>query len=133
MCREKKVSLSVKEFMDFVSQVKSDYEYSYALVNQLDKQYGTDLAHELELSPSKDKNKIATKMRTNRLDRRYYKDIVEEIEPVYQLMTDPQHKKTFDMLNQVLGKVRKAEEYHKDRTYHPRVSKQDEIKKKIIA
>ena len=133
MCRTKKVSESLKDFLDFADSTKADYNYSFDIVGQLDKKYNMDLTHELELKPAKEKNKIATKMRTNRLDRRYYKDIVEELEPIYAILNDPQYKKTFEMLKQALGKVRKAEEYHKDRTYYPRVKKQDEIKKKVIA
>jgi hypothetical protein len=129
----KKTSLQLKECLDFIDNVKHDYEYSFALVGQLDKQYNMDLTHELELSPAKDKNKIATKMRTNRLDRRYYKDIVEEFESIYQVITDEKYKKSIEMLRQALGKVRKAEEYHKDRTYYPRITKKNEIKKKVIA
>jgi hypothetical protein len=133
MTDRKKPSLSIKEFLDFAEHLKNDYEYCKALVDQLDKKYDKDLSHDLELKPAKEKNKIATKMRQNRLNRRYYKDILEEFEPLYTMMTDEKYKKTFDMLKQTLGRTRNAEEYHKDRTYYPRVKEKDEIKLKVIA
>lgn len=128
-----KVSEQIKVFTDLINQVKQNYEYSISMVEQLDKEYDLDLGHAFELSPSKEKNKLATKARTNRLDRRYYKDKAEEFEPIYKLISDSQFKKAFDQLPQVLGKVRKAESYHADRTYHPRVTKENAIKKRIIA
>jgi hypothetical protein len=128
-----KVSDQIKVFTDLLIKTKQDYEYAMSMVSQLDKEFDLDIGHEFELSPAKDKNKIATKARINRLDRRYYKNKAEEYEPIYKLITDPQNKKAFDQLTQVLGKVRKAESYHTERTYYPRVTKQNEIKKKIIA
>ena len=85
-----------------------------------------DYLHSLELDDLKcdERSKIATKLMINRKDRRYYKDRVEEFEPIVQFFDDPQNKKVLDKLKQVLGQVRKAENYHKDRIYIPRVLKE---------
>jgi len=130
--KKAKKSDAISEFIKLLDKIKSDYDYSYSIVGQLDIKFNQDLTHDIELKPAKDKNKIATKMRTNRLDRRYYKDIVEECEPLYELMTNPQYKKAFDMIKQALGKTRKQEDYHANRTYKPRITKENEIVKKII-
>lgn len=48
-------------------------------------------------------------------------DTLEETEKVVKFFQDPQHKRTLDQMAQLLGEVRKAEKYHKNRTYVPGV------------
>lgn len=50
-----------------------------------------------------------------------FKDMAEEREEVVKFFQDPQHKKTLDHMTQLLGKVRKVEQYHEKRIYIPRV------------
>jgi len=75
------------------------------------------------------RNKIATALATSRKDRRYYKDQVEELQPLFDVITDTKHKSCIEQLKQALGKTRKSEAYHKDRRYYPRVLKDDEFTK----
>ena len=85
-----------------------------------------DYLHSLELDGlnCSERSKLATKLAANRKDRRYYKDRVEELEPIVTFFADQQNKKMLDRLQQVLGQVRKQENYHKDRTYTPKILKE---------
>ena len=118
-----KRSENIKAFLDFLKQSEMDYKEAYAAVNTEDKR-GQDLLHAIEFETSyRERNKLTTKLRNSRIERRENKDIVEELQPVMDFMQDPRHKKTLDMLQQLLGAVRKEENYHRNRAYHPRVEK----------
>ena len=78
-----------------------------------------DFLHQLELGSAKERNKIATQIATSRKDRRYYKDQIEEVQALLEWMEG--NKKALNELKQVLGKMRKTEEWHEDRAYVPRV------------
>lgn len=115
----------ITEFLNFIADAQSHYKFCYDEVNEQDK-LTQDYLHSLELGELKslERSKLATKLATNRKDRRYYKDRVEELEPIVTFFNDPQNKKVLDKLkSQVLGLVRKQEDYHKYRTYVPRVLK----------
>ena len=88
-----------------------------------------DYLHKLELETTKapERNKIATRLATCLKDRRYYKDHVEELEPMFELISDPKMKPFLDQLKQVLGKVRKQEKYHESRKYKQKVLDEPEI------
>lgn len=119
----------LSEFLNFISDAQSHYKFCYEKVNEQDK-LTQDYLHSLELDDLKcgDRSKLATKLAVNRKDRRYYKDRVEELEPIITFFDEPQNKKMLDKLRaQTLGAVRKAESYHKDRTYTPKVLKDGEL------
>lgn len=86
-----------------------------------------DLLHEIELNGNdrQARNRAATQLRINRLDRRYYKDKAEESEPLNDFLQDKEVSRVMKKLEQVLGKVRKVEAYHESRTYHPRVNRME--------
>lgn len=121
----KKPSECIKEFLDFVAEAQVQYRIYSEEVNNQDK-LTQDYLHSLELDGLKcdERSKIATKLAINRKDRRYYKDRVEELGPIVEFFEEPQNKKVLDKLKQVLGTVRRAEGYHKDRVYVPRVLKE---------
>lgn len=121
----KKPSEYISEFLNFVADSQTKHRiYSEEVCNQ-DK-LTQDYLHSLELDDLKcdERSKVATKLAINRKDRRYYKDRVEEFEPLVKFFEDPQHKKILNLMTKVLGDVRKAESYHKDRKYIPRVLKE---------
>jgi hypothetical protein len=126
----KKPSEYITEFLNFISDVKSSYSYCYEEMQNQDK-LTQDYLHMIELEDLKyeERNKIATKLVTNRKDRRYFKDRVEEYEPIVNFLADPKTKDVFKKLQQVLGTVRKVEGYHKDRFYVPKVLKEGEVQK----
>lgn len=119
-----KPSDQLKAFLDFVTDACAVYKLYGEYINTEDK-LTQDLLHKLELNNlnRNERSKVATQLAINRKNRRYYKDRVEEIEPIAEFFADPVNKKVLDRLKQVLGAVRKQEEYHKTRTYKPRVAK----------
>lgn len=123
---DKKPSEYLSEFLNFVSEAQSQYRFCSEEVNNQDK-LTQDYLHSLELDGLKcdERSKVATKLAVNRKDRRYFKDRAEELEPIVQFFEEPQNKKMLNMLrSKVLGDVRRAEGYHKDRKYIPRVLKE---------
>ncbi|MBS6195465.1 MAG: hypothetical protein KH828_07790 [Clostridiales bacterium] len=115
------VSEQIKSFLDFVDESRKTYSMSLDSMHLEEKKL-QDFLHAIEFEPSaKERSKICTKLHTSRKERRRYKDIVEEREEIVKFFQDPQHKKTLDQMTQLLGRVRKVEKYHRDRTYYPRV------------
>lgn len=115
----------IADFIKLVTECPKIYDAMESAVKREDL-LCSDLLHTIELE-GQDENlrrRTATALRINRLDRRYYKDRKEELEPLYNFLQDGQHRKAMKDLEQVLGKTRKAEAYHADRTYHPRVKKE---------
>lgn len=121
-----KQSEIVAAFIRLIEQTPKTYIAASMAVNTEDK-LTSDLLHEIELDGKNCsiRSKTATRLRENRLDRRYYKDIVEELEPLYVFLSEKENMKVIKKLEQVLGKMRKAENYHADRTYHPRVNRME--------
>ena len=124
---DKKPSEYLTEFLNFIAEAQSNYRFCVEEVNNQDK-LTQDYLHSLELDNLKcdERSKVATKLAINRKDRRYYKDRVEELEPIVQFFEESQNKKALDKMKQVLGVVRKSELYHRDRKYIPRVLKDKE-------
>lgn len=130
MKQTKLPSEHISDFLNFISQTRASYNfYSQELKTQ--EQLTQDYLHSLELDGLKceERSKVATKLAINRKDRRYFKDRVEEFQPIIDFITDPQNKKFIDKLTQVLGEVRKQERYHQNRTYYPRILKEKEQEK----
>ena len=119
-----KISGVVEEFCKLIDKTPSVYMAAYKAVGVEDK-LTNDLLHEIELDGinCRIRSKTATMLRENRLDRRYYKDIVEELQPLYDYLDDSHNRKVLKGLDQVLGKIRKAESYHGNRSYRPRVNR----------
>lgn len=86
-----------------------------------------DYLHQLELDKQtySERAKLATKLRNCRLERRRYKDILEETEPIVQFFEEPQHKKTREQLKQLLGQMRKVENCHQNRQYRKRFQEKE--------
>lgn len=123
-----KVSSNLESFLSFYDDAQKRYKEAYDNVNKCDK-LTQDLLHKLELDEltTSERNKVATQLKYCRKDRRYWKDIVEELEPFIQLFMVGKdnlaagHVKTINLIRESLGKVRKKEAYHADRTYKPRI------------
>lgn len=120
-----KQSEVISTFLNLVDAVQKEYNTAYDFVNEKDKEL-TDITHEAELNTLKqgEKAKLMTKLQHNRRERRYWKNKVDEFKPLYELISNSKEfKSTIAQLKQVLGKVRRAEEYLENRTYKPRVKK----------
>ena len=122
----KKPSEYITEFLNFVAEAQVQHRIYGEEVNNQDK-LTQDYLHSLELDDLKrdERSKIATRLALNRKDRRYYKDRVEEVEPIVEFFEDQQNKKVLEKLKKVLGDTRRQESYHKDRKYIPRVLKEN--------
>lgn len=122
-----KPSEQITNFLNFITAAQSHYKFCE---EEMKKQEALtqDYLHSLELDGlnCSERSKLATKLATNRKNRRYYKDRVEELEPIVQWASDPANTKAVNQLKQVLGACRKAENYHKDRTYTPKILKESD-------
>lgn len=118
-------SEQLSSFLNFIAAAQSHYNFCLDEMHKQEK-LTQDYLHSLELDDLKcdERSKLATKLAINRKDRRYFKDRVEELEPIVTFFADGQNKKMLDKLRQVLGQVRKQEGYHTDRTYYPRILKE---------
>lgn len=106
-----------------MEEAERSYNYAYQMVGEQDK-LRCDLLHELELIGSYDQRcKTATRLHTCLQDRRYYKDIVEETGDIAAFLKDDRTKKMMSYLRELLGKIRKQENYHASRHYVPRTEK----------
>ena len=131
-----KTSKNIENFLNFYDAVKRDYDIASEMVNQCDK-LTQDLLHRLELESlsTGEKNKIATQLKYCRKDRRYWKDIVEELESFVTMFNQTEaslsdnkkkaeieaNRRFINMLRETLGKTRKQEGYHANRSYKPRI------------
>lgn len=115
----------ITEFLNFVSEARAQYKiYSEEVIKQ-DK-LTQDYLHSLELDGLKcnERSKIATKIVTNRKNRRWFKNRVEELELIVKLFDEPQAQKVLNLMTKALGDTRKMESYHKHGKYVPRVLKE---------
>ena len=134
------VSKNLSAFLSFYDEAMTAYKYYYDKVNECDK-LKCDLLHKIELEQFTDRNeekRAQTRLKYCLKDRRYYKDRVEELEPFVNLFLSKEKdreqivKACTTAINQMksncLGAVRRAENYHKERTYKPRILKDDYFK-----
>jgi hypothetical protein len=134
------VSKNLSDFLSFYDEAISAYKYYYEKVNECDK-LKCDLLHKIELGQYEDRNeekRIQTQLKYCLKDRRYYKDRVEELEPFVILFLSKEKDREQvvkacttainHMKSNCLGLVRRAENYHRERTYHPRILKDDYFK-----
>jgi hypothetical protein len=121
---EKKISNQIKDFISLVEAAEKDYNYYYEKVGIEDK-LSQDILHKLELEDLTDQEvtEAGIMLQTNRKDRRYYKDKIEELKPLYDFYIE--NKDIINKLKNTLGATRKAEGYHAHRTYKPRVLKSE--------
>lgn len=122
----KKPSEYISEFLNFVAEARTQYKLYSEEVAKQDK-LTQDYLHSLELDDLKcaERSKIATKLATNRKDRRYFKNRVEELKPIVELFERPQAKELLNLMAKTLGDTRKSENYHKYGKYVPRVLKEN--------
>lgn len=123
MKQERKMPPSqfIKTFLDFIEGAKSDYTFNLEAMKN-EERITQDYLHKLELEGLnyRERSKIATQLAANRQARRNYKDAVEELEPIVEFFEDPINKKLIDRMAQLLGQVRRVENYHQRRFYVPK-------------
>lgn len=120
-----KQSEILSAFIKLAESVKKEYESALDFVNEKDKEL-QDITHTAELNAltQNEKAKLMTELQKNRRDRRYWKNRVDEYQPFYTFQTESKEFKTLlEQLKQILGKVRKAENYLENRAYKPKAKK----------
>lgn len=122
-------SENLADFLNFIKEVEIEYTTALSMMKKCEG-LECDLLHQLEIEKlnSSDRSKLATKLRNCLQDRRYYKNIVEEDEPLVNIVGEVDIKKAIHKLEQVLGQMRKVESYHDNREYYPRIMKYEEYK-----
>lgn len=109
-------------FLNYIDQVKSEYEMAREAVGKEDKRL-QDFLHELEFAEDKaERNKIATKFQRSRQERRRQKDEVQRLELLVEFFNSQNHKNTFNKMRQLVGNQKKREAYlNGERHYNKRV------------
>ena len=111
-----KRSEKLSEFLNFICQVKPEYDY-YLDVQADAEAKILDLLHEIELVPHNafDMVKIYKQLRESRKQRRLAKDSIRELTPLVTRVED--NKKEIEVLKRTLGDVRKVEKMEDGRIY----------------
>ena len=111
-----KRSEKLSEFLNFICQVKPEYDY-YLDVQADAEAKILDLLHEIELVPHNafDMVKIYKQLRESRKQRRLAKDSIRELTPLVTWVED--NKKEIEDLKRTLGDVRKVEKMEDGRIY----------------
>jgi|GEM_PF-743548 len=111
-------SSCVSDFCAMVEEAKRDYSWNYDEVGRLDR-LTQDYLHMLELDnlSYKERAKVATKLRQCRKLRRQSKDTTEVLEPLITFLATDRGTNMMNLMKEVLGKTRKAEERMVGRTY----------------
>lgn len=120
--KQPQFSSYISEFCKMVDTAKGDYEWNKEEVNRLDK-LTQDYLHMLELNglDYRERAKVATKIAKCRQERRESKDTTEILEPLIQFLNSDKGKNMMNLIREVLGKTRKAEERMENRTYRYKV------------
>lgn len=125
---EKKIDVSewLSMFLQNMDQYAKDYEWAVQEETRLER-LTQDYLHLLELAELDyhGRAKLAAKLREHRIQRRAAKDTVIVLEPIVEFLNSERGKLLIGQLQQVLGKVRKAEKYIDQRTYTPKVLERD--------
>lgn len=115
-----KYSKPISDFLDFIKDAEKKYNSAQDELDFLAKER-TDIDHEIEFAANKrEAQRSAWKFHQNQVDRRYNKDLMLMLEPLVRLIESD--RKTFERLRNVLGEVRKKEDFTgSDRKYYSRV------------
>ena len=112
----------IEDFLNLITNTKNQRGIA---VDELHKEEALtqDLLHELELGPYKNRAKVSTELANCRKRRREHKDIIEELNPIEDWLDEDGTARAINKLKQCLGEVRKAEKYHSNREYKPKIKK----------
>lgn len=120
--REKEPSEVLADFLNYIDQIRRDYQESRDAVGMEDKRL-QDLLHGLEFAEDQnEKRRAGTKLQQSRRIRREAKDEVKRLELIVKFFDEPNPKNTLNKMRQLLGKQRKEEEYlNGERHYNNRM------------
>ena len=123
--QEKSKSEIVEDFLSLLRESESKLNYNSEELNRCDK-LTADINHKFELQKLTDgqKAKLGPMQQKCQQERREYKNQVEEYEPIFNWFST--NKEAYKSLTKMLGELRKMENYHKERSYMPRVMTMEE-------
>ena len=126
MANNKKTSLYIAEFLNFVSACEKEFTVNEEK-QKIQEKLTQDYLHKLELDhlDRNERSKLATALRDNRRERRKAKDVVEQTAAIVAFFSEPANTKFLNRLREVLGQVRKVERYQNYRTYLPKILTED--------
>lgn len=109
------------EFLKFVDYCAEEYRLAREAVSEEDKRL-QDLLHGIEFSETRSEaDKVTTKLRRSRKQRREYKDAVKRYQLILEFYGDQNNRASLNKMRQLLGKQRKEEEFlNGKRTYKHR-------------
>lgn len=114
----------IAEFADLIRRAESKHAASNEAMSYQDK-LKQDILHRFELQELTEEQQLEldAKLIECLKERRIYKDDVEVLEPIKKFVLE--NRNLLNKLNQLLGEVRKKEAYHAERSYRPRVLKEE--------
>ena len=117
--QEELISVRINEFIDFIEKSEKEYRERLDDVDKREKA-NLDFLHQLEFSTDKlERNRIATKIHNNQVQRRKSKDRLLELEEIYKFSKSPSNKNVIKTLKQLIDRQIKTEEYvHGERHYN---------------
>lgn len=118
----------VEDFLNAIRSFQTSYKIAYDEVGRAEREE-TDLLHQIELGTYEDRRPTATRLSQCLKRRRQYKDEVELLGYIDELMRDKEFAKSMGKLNEVLGKMRKQESHMRNKFYVPREIKDLPISK----
>lgn len=112
----------IVDFLALLDQVKADNAFAQDELTRLD-QLIQDHLHRLELIDLSyhEQAKVARALKECRIARRAVKDTITVTEPILEFVESERGQMAVNHLQQVLGKVRRAEKNAQLRHYSPRV------------
>lgn len=115
-------SKTIEEFIALFDNAIKDYDWCYDNVRKMD-ELTQDYLHSLELDglDYKERAKVATAITKCRQERRACKDTTEVLQPIVYFLNSDKGKEMMNLVREILGKTRKAEEKMEYKQYYPRV------------
>lgn len=111
----------IESFLNYIKNQKEEYNLNLQGLDE-EQKITQDILHKLELEKLeyKEQCKLMTILKKNRRNRRRYKDAIEELQPLIDFFNSSEGNKLLKKMNDVLGSIRKVENYHNRRIYIPK-------------
>lgn len=121
MGSKKLPSQQIGEFLSFLKDCQDEYKECVSEVWKFDKKK-QDQLHDLEFANNyEERCRVATRVHTERVERRKYKDRAEMTKEIADFCADKQNKQFLDRLRGLMEKQQRTEEYLTgDRHYNRR-------------
>lgn len=104
-------SQQIDEFLVFLKECQTEYEKSIQEVWKYDKKK-QDQLHDLEFANNYDeRNKVATRIHKERVERRKHKDRAEMVNKIAKFCSDNQNKQFLKRLKQLVEEQRETEDF----------------------